>query len=112
MHSCGVCFLASFLPRSLLPRGRDETSQEEAPIFPRGPGSRFLPWSVNRHGGVGGGWYLTLCLPAGRIVRPSVIHGMYFSSLFFPAMRMVSFVSYSRIFHSVLPTEEKSMPHM
>ena len=46
----GVCFPASFLKQSLLPRGREKTSQEGTPRIPRDPVSRFLLGSVNKHG--------------------------------------------------------------
>ena len=49
LHSCGVCFLASFLTQSPLPRGTDKSSKEGTPVIPRGPVSRFLPWSVNKY---------------------------------------------------------------
>ena len=49
-HSCGVCFPASFLKQSLLPRGKEKTSQEGTPRIPGDPVSRFLLGSVNKHG--------------------------------------------------------------
>lgn len=48
VHSCGMCFLASFsLKQPLLPRGRDKTSHEGTPTILRDPVSRFLPWGTD-----------------------------------------------------------------
>lgn len=43
--ACAFLHLSS-LKQSLLPRGRDKTSQEGTPTIPRVPVNRFLPWGI------------------------------------------------------------------